>query len=547
MKRFPFVLLAWLAASIPAQGPLATTFASNNQGAPGGMVYFDLEVLDPAGITVTQLDCNIASAAGVLEVFVTPGGHTGNEANASAWAQVAGGPITPAGIDQPSIGCLGPGFHLAPGSYGVALRGELLVHRYTSTATAQTFANADLQITAGAASNLPFGGAQYAPRIWNGAVHYVSGLGGGGSCAYTERLGEGCYSGATTFYERFDGLSSVDLAGSQAQPYALHASAAGPAGYAVVPGAPQWFAPQGLPIGDNQPVPGALDDDDVGEPLQLPFVFAFPGGSTSVVHATANGEIYLGATTALLSDVTPSGAELPAAGPRLAALWCDLEPTANQPTNPTSGVYYDVAPGGTEVYVTWLDVADGRGGPPAAGATSVSVQAVLRSDGSFGYRYGAIVAGPGTGRVVVGFGPGGGAPDPGGRDLDQAVPFATDGPDRFPLEHVAGLPALGSSIDLQIQNVENATLALLVFGDVAVPAGVDLGSVGAPGCRAYTNVIGSVGVSVSQPNGVGGYALQIPNVAALTGSVFTTQFVAPGAGNALQWLTSNGMRLTIGS
>jgi hypothetical protein len=546
VMRFPFVVV-WVVAVAQAQAPLTTTFASNNQGAPGGMVYFDLEVLDPAGVTVTQLDCNVASASGELEVYVTPGGHAGNEANAAVWTLAARGPITPAGIDQPSVGCLGPGFHLVPGVHGIAVRGDGMVHRYTNVATPQVFANGDLQLTAGAASNLPWGGAQYAPRIWNGAVHYQSGSGGAGTCAYVERLGEGCYAGATTFYERFDGLASVDLSGSVAMPFTLHASAAGAAGYAVVPGVPQWFVPQGVPIGDNQPVPGTLDDDDVGEPLQLPFVFAFPGGSTSVVHATANGEVYLGASAALLADVTPSGLELTTAAPRLAPLWCDLEPLANLPSNGQSGVYYDVAANGSEAYVTWLDVADGRGGPPPAGATSVSVQCVLRSDGSFTFRYAQLLAGPGTGRVVVGFGPGGGAPDPGARDLDQSLPFATDGPDRYPLAHSCTLPRIGAALSFAVERVETANVAFLMLGDVAAPAGVDLGAVGAPGCRAYTNVVGSVPVSVAQPAGTGSYALSVPADPALVGASYVSQFVAPGSGNALQAVTSNGLRWTIGS
>ena len=45
MMRSLFVLLVLCAAAARAQAPLTTLFASNNQGAPGGMVYFDLDVL----------------------------------------------------------------------------------------------------------------------------------------------------------------------------------------------------------------------------------------------------------------------------------------------------------------------------------------------------------------------------------------------------------------------------------------------------------------------------------------------------------------------
>ena len=545
MKRSSFVLLVWMAAALPAQSPLATLFASNNQGAPGGMVYFDVDVQAAAGVTVTRLDLNLALSGDEVEVYVTQGGYVGNEADPSVWTLAGRGPVVFAGVDQPSAVCLGPGFVLPLGVHGFAVRGDGAVHRYTSSATPQVFGNADLQLTAGAASNQPFGGAQYAPRIWNGALHYSVGPGGVGACGWTERLGAGCYAGATTFYEQFESLAAVDLSGSAPQPLVLEAVAAGPLGYVVTSGPPQWVAPQGSPVLDNQG--GVLGDDDVSEALALPFSFAFPGGSTSVIHATANGEVYLGATSQLTADVTPNGFELAAHQPRIAALWCDLEPLANLATSPTSGVYFAVAASGIEAYVTWSDVADGRGGSPLSGSTSVSVQCVLRSDGSFALRYAGIAPGPGTGRAVVGFGAGGAAPDPGTRDLSQGLPFATTGPDSYPLEHRCSPPSLGGAMSLEVQGVEAAGFAFVVLGDVPLPAGVDLAAAGAPGCRAYTNAVASVVVPISQPVGAGASLLQVPSAPALLGASYVSQAVAPGSGNALTLTTSNGVRWIIGS
>lgn|GEM_PF-3769622 len=545
MKRFSFVMLALLPAALGAQAPLTTLFASNNQGATGGMVYFDLDVQAASGVTVTQLDLNLASAGADLEVYVTAGGYVGSAADPTAWSLAARGPVELASVDQPSVVCLGPGFYLPQGLHGIAVRGDGAVHRYTNGQSSQTFANAELQLTAGAASNQPFGGAQYAPRIWNGAVHYLLGAGGVGACAWTERIGAGCYAGATTFYEDFSSLGVVDLAGSVTAPVVLAATSVGPLGYVVAPAAPQWFTPQGAPLSDN--LGGLLGDDDVSQPLTLPFVFSFPGGSTSVVHATANGEVYLGASSALTADVTPTGAELTTQQPRLAPLWCDLEPLANVPTNSASGVYFDVSASGSEAYITWLDLADGRGGPPQAGVTSITAQCVMRSDGSFAFRYGDLQAGPGTGRAVVGFGPGGDAPDPGSRDLDQSLPFATNGPDRFPLEHGCTPPSLGAAMTFEVRNVEASAVAFVMLGDSPISGGVDLGFLGAPGCRAYTNVVGSLVVSVIQPAGAGSVPLAVPSSPALLGATFTSQAVAPNSGNALSLATSNGMRWKLGN
>ena len=544
MKRSLFVLLGLSAALLRGQAPLQTLFGSNNQGAPGGMVYFDLDVQSAGGVTVTRLDVNVAAAAPELEVYVAAGGSVGKEGDPSAWTLAARGPLEFAGVDQPSSVCLGPGVSLAQGLHGVALRGDGLVHRYTSSPSLQSFGNGDLQLTAGAASNQPFGGAQYAPRIWNGAVHYALGVGGAGTCAWTERLGRGCYSGATTFYEQFASLAAVDLSGSVGAPYVLAATAAGPLGYVVTSGPAQWVTPQSAAALDNQG--GPMGDDDVSAPFVLPFSFSFPGGSTSVIHATANGEVYLGATAATTSDVTPSGVELTLAQPRIAVLWADLDPVANLASNASSGVFFDVAANGNEVVVTWLDVADGRGGQPPAGATSISAQCVLRADGSFTLRYGLLQPGPGTGRAVVGFGPGGGAPDPGARDLGQTLPFATDGPDRFPLDHSCTPPTSGGSMLFEVGSVDGATVAFVMFGDVAFPAGVDLAAIGAPGCSAYTAALTGVPVPVAQPGGTGSYVLNVPSSTALLGAMFASQAAAPSSLNALTLTTSNGMRWMIG-
>ena len=107
MKRSLFVLLALTTATAPAQSPLTTLFASNNQGAPGGMVYFDLDVQAAAGVRVTALDVNLATPTPELEVYVVAGGHGGREGDPSAWSLAARGPVTFAGVDQPSAACLG--------------------------------------------------------------------------------------------------------------------------------------------------------------------------------------------------------------------------------------------------------------------------------------------------------------------------------------------------------------------------------------------------------------------------------------------------------
>src|SRR5690606_9547224 len=64
-------------------------------------------------------------------------------------------------------------------------------HYYTNgDGSNQNFSNADMSMALGAASNVPFTTPIFAPRVFNGAIHYVTG-GGGGDLDFTcDDLGE---------------------------------------------------------------------------------------------------------------------------------------------------------------------------------------------------------------------------------------------------------------------------------------------------------------------------------------------------------------------
>ncbi|MCB0456981.1 MAG: HYR domain-containing protein, partial [Flavobacteriaceae bacterium] len=69
----------------PVPGSITTLFATNNNGAQGGAVYFDLTV-GPQDINLTDLDVNTADAgAFTLDVYTLVGTYVGNEGNAGAW------------------------------------------------------------------------------------------------------------------------------------------------------------------------------------------------------------------------------------------------------------------------------------------------------------------------------------------------------------------------------------------------------------------------------------------------------------------------------
>jgi hypothetical protein len=540
-------------ATLVAQSPLTTTFVSNNGGLTGGMVFFDLDVINPAGITIKQLDINTQSIIGELQVFTGPASYTNIAASQSAWAQVASGMIDAAGLNNPTRVCLGGGFFLPFGSHAIALWGSDVSHRYTSgSATVPlVYANSDLALMAGAATNTQFGGVQFTPRVWNGNVYYDVGLTTGFSCAYTEDVGIGCNQGSTTWYEEFVSLSAFDLAGTLVSPVGVRATALGSSGYVVLPSPVQWVPPSGSPLSDNDSAtPGVLGPNEFSEPLLLPFSFPFAGGSTNVVHAAANGWILLDATANQDDLSVPSATALLSQAARICPLWCPIDPLANSAINPGCGVYYEVASNNQSVLITWFDVGDARLGPPVSGATSVNMQCALFNNGDFEFRFGPVVPAAGPGAAVVGWSRGGAVaaiPDPGSSDLSSGLSLLTNGPDNFALEHAAGVARLGTNLALTVNHVEAVSpLAFLLVGDSLSLPGINLGLVGAPDCYAYTNVLLSIAVPVNASAGTGVFTLPITNNVALIGSEFISQYVALTLRNLLNVSTSNGARFVVG-
>ena len=202
MKKFTVAIAAGLActfASAASAQSLTTLFASNNGGSPGGAVYFTATVFNTAGLNIEAFDINTSAGVGTsfdLMVYVTPGGHSGNETDPGAWTQVATGTGTSAGTDLPSFVDI-TNFQLLEGSYGIALvLSTNAAHRYTNgTGSNEFFSNSDLSLALGSATNVPFQGTPFSPRVWNGTVYYspipapgaLALLGLAGACGMSRR------------------------------------------------------------------------------------------------------------------------------------------------------------------------------------------------------------------------------------------------------------------------------------------------------------------------------------------------------------------------
>ena len=185
-----------------AQSPLYSGVQPGTTAFVGGLVVtntnpppvtqlFDLQVVDPNGLTITQIDCNANTSAGTngtLGVWITAAGntHVGNQLNAAAWTQVATATRTHTGGRVAYV--LPTPFYLAPGTYGMALHYVGCNPVYTNPVTPvpnlpTSYSNAEATLNMVSArvrsSDLvnPFGGTAggNSPRHANIALSYISG------------------------------------------------------------------------------------------------------------------------------------------------------------------------------------------------------------------------------------------------------------------------------------------------------------------------------------------------------------------------------------
>ena len=141
---------------------------------------------------ITSIDISSRAAAPTpitIDVYITPNTYVGNDTSGATWIQVSTGTGaskgatagTPTEINVADF-VLPPGKH---GMYVVVRNGGIHYTRGTSTNT--KYSNADLGLTLGISKSALFNSSRFSPRIWNGALCYVS-----GDKAGTGQYGFGC-------------------------------------------------------------------------------------------------------------------------------------------------------------------------------------------------------------------------------------------------------------------------------------------------------------------------------------------------------------------
>ncbi|MCA8950775.1 MAG: PKD domain-containing protein, partial [Planctomycetes bacterium] len=176
-----------------------TIFDGGNNGGTGWTVLFDLFVKPQQGIEVFALETLSNSPVNTpftLEVWLTSAGHAGKHTTPEAWSRVASGSgVTRGPLERTMVPLTAP-LHVPPGRYGVALHYLGAQPQYTDGNGSNqlyndTFVRLDLGVSRGTSAGAPFGaGTTYSPRVWNGTIHFETGI-ATGDAGYGF-AGEGC-------------------------------------------------------------------------------------------------------------------------------------------------------------------------------------------------------------------------------------------------------------------------------------------------------------------------------------------------------------------
>jgi hypothetical protein len=554
--------LLFSAASLLAQSPLTTGYASNNGGAVGGQVFFDLQVATT--ITLQGFDLNIDQSPGTIgtiEVYTRNGTYLGNELNAAAWSStpVASGSITAAGRDLPSPVCFGTPLTLTPGLVGVAVRYIGVSANYTNgtgtvvpggggAATNQTIVRNEVTLLAGAAQSPPWT-QSFQPRVWSGSLNYVVGASGlpcsAAPASHTD-YGPGCYRFQGSFYDGFDAAGASSTLSGRVLSMVL-----GGSGYVVLPALTGVaFVP---PTAAATVLTGFVPDNDDGErAVTLPSAFPLPAGSVTQLFVHTNGIVSTGANHPTLPNPNyfPTTAGLLGQPNAAWYSWHDYnpsEPNSGQIKTETVGTLFCITWDGVESY----DLNQ-------VNPSTFQLQFDLGT-GQVNYVWQnitAINAGAASDVHLIGYSPGGPSVDHGEQDVAAIVTLTLDANrDALPLTLRASTrPVLGHTISYTTSS-ETTTpgigLNLLSLADLGAlsPAGLDLGILGAPECVANVdlgqgvgNVIGNFG-SLSMT-----ISLPVPVNATLSGlQLFSQSVWLDAAANSAGLLTSNAVRTQLGT
>jgi len=507
--------LSLFAGFAAAQSPLTTLFLSNNNGAIGGGVYFDLTVAVP--IVVTGIEVNTVGS-GSIDIYTTPGTRNGVQTNQSAWTLVSSGTVTGAVNNVPApLTSMAP-FALAPGSYGIALAGVGVAHYYTNgTGANQTYTTAELQLNAGEASNAAFAAPLFTPRVVNCAITYTVGS-GGGSFAARSNYGSGCQSAPDVPFYEFFGAGTFDLANSSMS--LIHTGS----GYLGLPGITSF---RSTALANTLAL---TDDSEVNVPLSAPLRVG-ASGSTMALTVCSHGYVSVASGNGVgFTPTSPAFLTHPQTG---WYCWHDYNPAA------VGGGQVKFEEAGGVAYVTWDGVYDFGSTTP----NTFQMQFDLAS-GNVHMLWQSMSTG-GNG-FLVGFHEGGVSADPGPLDLSVAIPATFLSTFHvLPLSLTASArPVIGNNVNLTVSNIPGGSpFGVVLIGFAKFDPGIQL-PILPLGCVQHNDGLAS---TLFTPAGSSasvqlGFLNPVANFPGLRLQLQSAVYV----GNPLA-LTSNGVELVFGT
>lgn len=537
-------LLAAAAAAQNTNLPIIPTGAQYLWGPPNTSTQCFVDMTVNTTITLQGLTFGTITPIGIagsVEVWLTNPGITtyvGNELNPAVWTRVAlGSTVQQPQPAAPSV-CFGNGAVIQPGTYGVAVRYNNVDCLFNNNNASQTFSNAELTVVGGATQSGAFTVAPFANYVLSGTLYYAIGA-VQQDCATKATYGSGCYPTNGSYYQRFASASATAAALNGRTVTHTYAGSL----YLVAPGVgvsyvPPTAAAVALPAGNNNQ-----------SPVNLPSQFAYPGGSTNILYVSTNGYVSDQPLAALPGSISylPSEFGLLEAS---ATVWALAFHDYNSSEVGSGLILYEQV--GNLFCITWDNV---ESYPDAsANPTRMQIQFDLATQ-NVNYVWvtmDPIGGSPYHDLTVVGFSPAGPSPDLGPVDIATLGQLVLTTPEVLPLSLAASAPALlGSTVDLTTANEINSSLGVNFLSTTALPApGVDLGVIGAGGCRALIDVNAAVGNVISNLGApLPGMTISFPIPAnpALSGISIASQSVwLDPAANAFGIKTSNGVLLTLG-
>ncbi|MEY4675137.1 MAG: hypothetical protein RL148_2921 [Planctomycetota bacterium] len=592
MRKFHSILtIAGLAAALHAQNcnsPLGSASiitidpfgATHYVGTPnplpatynGFATLFDMNL--NGAISITSIDCNLYNEGSVnpdqrgnvavAEIWTCATTRVGNELVASAWTLAGSGTLTVAGFNENSTATFTTPVAIPAGTYGVAF--NVKACNPTLSAASANVANCGplnpLVILPSVQPNVPLGATDQFMVLSNTVTQRdftFSGVGASHGCnlrmtytpaataGYVQAYGAGCYSKPPSWYQEFPSAvttpGTFDISNSAIQVVPNGVS------YVVAQGTSAITTPLSTSLTTTTPAVGN-NDDGLYAAITLPWSFPYangstPGSTTQIMIGT-NGIVFLSGTATNSFGSYPGVTSWLNDIPSIAPAYGDWDGTGG--SGAIGGIYYDVDPSTTKVYITWQSLPEWVPTLPSTG--TVTCQLVLHSSGLIEMIYGTVAQATAGAPIITGFTPGNGTANPGNRDLAiaGAVLGFVSGDGSVPaILTMDARPIIGTTPNLVTSNVKPTTLfTVMVVGFSAITPGADLAGFGMPGCSQY--VVPAITNGSFFNNSVALTPLAIPNNPSYVGINIRAQSAPFQAGdNPAGILTSNALCVRVGT